>query len=122
MTFLIRKSLAIASLTTVAALAPVVEPASATCAVGGSGVSYNRSGEAAVFKRLRPMRGMNCPSARYVMNKWLRPAFADGYGRRLPTRFWDGYVTWYCGKLTRRQWRCDEYDSNTSFKFVAYIL
>ena len=48
--------------------------ASARCPVG-SGVTVNQSGDAAKFKHLRPMQGMNCPSAQYVMNKWLRRSF-----------------------------------------------
>jgi len=96
--------------------------AQAACSVGGSGVTYNRNGEAAVFKSLRPARGMNCPSARYVMNKWLRRAWSRTSSHNLPTRFFDGYVTWYCGKTSSTGWRCDEYETNTAFRFVAYRL
>jgi hypothetical protein len=90
--------------------------------VGGSGITVNRVGDVAKFKRLTPMQGMNCPSAQYVMNRWLRRAFARSYSRRLPRRFYDGYVTWYCGKLTALRWQCNEYDSNTAFRFTAYII
>lgn len=96
--------------------------AGGSCSIGGSGVTYNRSGTAAVFKNLYAAGKMNCPSARYVMNKWLRPAYRRSYGARLPTRFYDGYVTWHCGKITSRRWRCDEYTSYTTFRFTAYIL
>lgn len=96
--------------------------AQAACSVGGSGVTYNRGGEAAIFKNLRPARGMNCPSARYVMNKWLRRAWSRTSSHNLPTRFFDGYVTWYCGKTSSTGWRCDEYETNTAFRFVAYRL
>lgn len=94
--------------------------AQAACSIGGSGVTYDRNGEPAVFKSLRPIQGMNCASARYVMNNWLRRAYARSSRHRLPTRFFDGYVTWYCGKTSARGWRCDEYETNTAFRFVAY--
>jgi hypothetical protein len=38
----------------------------------------------------------------------------------LPARFYDGYVTWYCGKVSYLRWSCEEYDSGTSFRFTAY--
>lgn len=121
MTTSIRIYVAVALMALGVLATPSSAPA-ASCPIGGSGVTYNRAGEAAMFSNLRPMRGMNCPSARYVMNKWLRATFARSYGDRLPTRFWDGYVTWYCGRVSRRKWRCNEYDSNTSFRFTAYML
>ena len=92
------------------------------CSIGDSGVTFNRAGVGAQFENLRAMRGMNCPSARYVLNKWLRREFRRSYSRRLPTNFWDGYVTWYCWKRSYYQWQCDEYDSNTSFRFRAYTF
>jgi hypothetical protein len=82
----------------------------------------NQVGDAAKFERLTPMQGMNCASARYVMNKWLRRAFARSYSRNLPRTFYDGYVTWYCGKRSGLRWQCDEYDSSTAFRFTAYII
>lgn len=94
--------------------------AQAACSTGDSGVTYNRNGQPAVFKNLRPIQGMNCPSARYVMNRWLRRAYARSSSNRLPTGFFDGYVTWHCGKTSRTGWRCDEYETNTAFRFVAY--
>ena len=99
-------------------------PASAVshCSIGDSGVTYNRAGVGAQFQNLRAMSGMNCPSARYVLNKWLRRHFRRSHSRRLPTDFWDGYVTWYCWKRTSLQWQCDEYDSDTSFRFRAYTF
>lgn len=114
----------LAAVVTTLALFAVTAPgtAQAACSVGGSGVTYNRSGQAAVFKNLRPTRGMNCASARYVMNSWLRRAWARTYSNTLPTRFFDGYVTWYCGKTSRTGWRCDEGTTNTAFRFVAYRL
>jgi hypothetical protein len=93
-----------------------------SCSVGDSGVTYNRGGVPAKFKSLAPMSGMNCASAKYVMNKWLRRAYARTYSYRLPRRFWDGYVTWTCYKRSSLRWQCDEYDSGTSFRFVAYRL
>ena len=92
------------------------------CSIGDSGITYNRLGTAAVFKRLRAEQGMNCASARYVLNKWLRRAYRRSYRNRLPTRFYDGYVTWHCGKTSARGWRCTEFTSNTAFRFVAYLL
>lgn len=94
--------------------------AHAACPVGGSGVTYNAVGEAARFKSLRPAQGMNCASARYVMNRWLRRAWTRTSSHALPTRFFDGYVTWYCGRTSRTGWRCDEYETGTAFRFVAY--
>ena len=66
------------------------------------------------------MYGMNCASGRYVLNRWLRAAYARTYSYRLPRRFWDGYVTWECGKVSYYRWRCDEYDSGTAFSFTAW--
>ena len=92
------------------------------CSIGDSGVTYNRADVGAQFENLRAMRGMNCESARYVLNKWLRRHFRRSYSRKLPTGFWDGYVTWDCWKRTSLQWQCDEYDSYTSFRFRAYTF
>ena len=100
------------------ALTAAVAPAEAQAACGG-GVTYNRAGEGAWFGNVRPMNGMNCASARYVVNKWLRRSYARSWGRRLPTGFWDGYVTWHCWKRSNLRWQCDEYDSGTSFRFTA---
>ena len=104
------------------ALFVVAPSAHAYCPLGDDGITVNRSGQAAKFKRLNPLQGMNCPSARYVMNKWLRRKYRRSYRAKLPGRFYDGYVTWYCGKLTRKKWRCDEFKSDTAFTFVAYLL
>lgn len=114
----------LAALVAAVALGAFAAPgtAQAACSVGGSGVTYNRSGTPAIFKSLRPTRGMNCASARYVMNSWLRRAWARTSSNNLPTRFFDGYVTWYCGKTSRTGWRCDEFTTNTAFRFVAYRL
>lgn len=99
------------------AIVPGQASASSTCSIGGSGVSYS-AGQAAVFKQLRAYRNMNCPSARYVLNKWLRPTYQRS--GRLPLSFFDGYVTWRCRKLTSSRWQCNEYDSGTAFRFTAY--
>ena len=96
--------------------------ATARCSIGDSGISYNQLGTQAVFKRLRAQQGMNCASARYVLNRWLRRHYERSSRNRLPTQFYDGYVTWYCGKTSAKRWRCVEYDSNTAFRFVAYLL
>jgi hypothetical protein len=103
-----------------AAMAPTASAAS--CSVGDSGITSNRDGERARFRDLQAMNGMNCRSARYVLNRWLRPAYARGYSARIPTDFYDGYVDWSCHKLSRLRWQCDEYDSYTSFRFTAYTL
>jgi hypothetical protein len=102
----------------------VAAPASAqaSCYLGDNGITYNRSGQGAKFKSVTPLNGMNCASARYVVNKWIRRKFSRSYNTNLPTKFYDGFVTWYCGRLTSRKWRCNEYSSNTSFTFVAYVL
>jgi|tagenome__1003787_1003787.scaffolds.fasta_scaffold17569193_2 hypothetical protein len=99
-------------------LAIVIAPTAhaATC---GGWYSYNRDGEAARVSNVAPMQGMNCASSRYVVNKWLRPAYQSQYSNRIPTRFYDGYVTWYCHKTSGYDWRCDEYTSNTAFRFTA---
>jgi hypothetical protein len=114
----------LATLTAVLALTLVASPgaAQAACSTGDSGVTYHAAGVPAVFKSLRPQRGMNCASAKYVMNRWLRRSWARSSRNRLPTQFFDGYVTWHCGKTSRTGWRCDEYTTNTAFRFVAYRL
>ena len=94
--------------------------AAADCRIGNSGVTYNRLGEPARFTSLRAMSGMNCASARYVLNRWLRREYARQYSSRIPTEFFDGYVTWYCFKLSRFRWHCDEFESYTAFRFTAY--
>ncbi len=96
--------------------------ASAYCSLGDDGITVNRGGYAAKFKRVNAMRGMNCPSAKYVVNKWVRRSYRRSYRPRIRTQFYDGYVTWYCHKKTRKRWRCNEYASNTAFSFVAYVL
>ena len=94
--------------------------ASSYCNIGDNGITTNLSGTDAKFKSLYAMGKMNCASARYVLNKKLRRSFAKHYSNTIVTNFFDGYVTWYCDKLTRLRWQCDEYDSNTSFRFTAY--
>lgn len=110
---------AVAALTLTFTLAAATPSSAHHCGVGNSGVTYGPGGPAK-FKRLHAMKGMNCPSARYVLNKWIRRQYRNtGQVRR---RFYDGYVTWYCVKRSRRKFRCDEYESNTAFSFVAYRL
>ena len=62
-----------------------------------------------------PMKGMNCASARYVVNKWLKRGYERQSYNRIPTHFFDGYVTWHCRRTSGYGWRCDEYTSNTAF-------
>lgn len=54
----------LATLFTLTVLALVASPVSAqaACSIGGSGVTYNCNGEAAVFKSLRPTQDMNTTS------------------------------------------------------------
>jgi hypothetical protein len=114
---------AAAGLTMLVLLGTMVAPGAArarSCAIGNSGVTYNQLGERAVFESLHVIRRMNCSSARYVLNKWLRRHYARSYSHSLPLRFWDGYVTWHCHRSSRLRWRCDEYDSYSSFGFIAY--
>jgi hypothetical protein len=92
------------------------------CRIGDSGYTTNRAGDVARFRSLHAMQGQNCASARYVLNRWLRRKFRRSYSRRLPRRFYDGYVTWYCGKVSYYRWRCDEFESNTAFRFWAAIV
>jgi hypothetical protein len=93
----------------------------ASCSIGDSGVSYNLDGEGARFRDLEARSGMHCESARYVLNQWLRAEYEDQYSHRIPTRFYDGYVTWHCRKRSGVRWQCDEYTSYTSFRFIAYM-
>ena len=104
---------------TVAALWGLPAEAHADC---GGGLAYNRLGEAAVFQNVSPRQGMNCASARYVVNKWLMRAYRRQYSNRIPVRFYDGYVTWHCYKLSRLRWRCNEFTSYTAFEFTAYRI
>jgi hypothetical protein len=96
--------------------------AGVACTIGDSGVTYNRAGDGARFRHLVARQGMNCSSARYVLNKWLRRAYRNGYSTQIPRHFWDGYVTWYCRKTGSIGWRCDETASDTAFTFDAYLL
>lgn len=115
---MVRRALAVVF--TFAAVAAAPASAHAGCRIGDSGWSYNRAGEGARFMSLRAMYGMNCPSARYVLNRWLRRAYERQWSNRIPNRFFDGYVTWQCYRLSRFRWHCDEYDSGTAFRFTAY--
>jgi hypothetical protein len=103
----------------VATCAVIAAPSEAQAACGG-GTSWNLAGEPASFSEAQPRRGMNCASVRYVVNQWLRPAYENQWSNKIPTRFYDGYVTWHCWKTSRLRWRCEEYSSNTAFRFKAY--
>lgn len=118
------RKMAAATVATAALLIPAAPSHAGVsrCSIGDSGITYNRNGVPAQFENLRAMKGMNCPSARFVLNKWLRRKYHRSYANRLPTRFWDGYVTWHCWKRSYYQWQCDEYDSYTSFRFRAYTF
>jgi hypothetical protein len=101
----------------IAALALV--PASAQASNCGGWSAYNRVGDYAVVSNVHPEGTMNCASSRYVVNKWLRRSYVRSHWAHLPTRFFDGYVTWHCGRTSRFQWRCTEYTSYTSFRFTG---
>jgi hypothetical protein len=103
----------------VAASLSAVIPAAASASSCGGWYAYNRDGEAAQVSRVVPLQGMNCASSRYVVNQWLKPAYQRQWSNRIPTHFYDGYVTWYCHKTSVYSWRCDEYDSGTAFRFNA---
>lgn len=90
--------------------------ASASC---GGWFAYNRDGEAARVSRVVPRGTMNCASSRYVVNKWLKRSYQRQSRNRLPGRFYDGYVTWYCKRVWRYQWRCREHETDTWFTFRA---
>lgn len=115
-----RNGIITAALTALVMLSGATAAQASSCSMGASDTTYNQIGQAATFKNLTAMQGMNCASARYVMNKWLRRSYQRSSSTKLPTRFWDGYVTWHCSKITTTKWRCDEYDSNTAFSFTAY--
>jgi hypothetical protein len=116
MTRTIRAALA---LLTVAGLAAIAAPA-ASASDCGNWSSYNRTGSTyAKVSHVVPRQGMNCASARYVSTKWLQRAYQRSSLNRLPTRFYDGYVTWYCGRTSYYGWRCNEYTSGTAFTFRA---
>ena len=112
--------MAIAALAFVPTGAQASEPASAASYCAAGGITYNQQGQPAMFRGVRPAQGMNCASARYVMDKWLRRTYRRSYSNRLPTNFFDGYVTWHCGRTSHLRWRCAEYDSYTAFRFTAY--
>lgn len=107
----------------VALLAPAVSGDTAeaatwrSCSVGNSGVTYGPY-QPARFKSLSARAPMNCASARYVLNKWVRRSYARR--GRVPRSFYDGYVTWRCSKRSNLRWQCSERDSGTSFRFTAY--
>jgi hypothetical protein len=105
---------------TLAALAVVfAAPSLASASDCGGWSATNLDGEWADVYNVVPMNGMNCASSRYVVNKWLKKGYQRQYSNRIPTHFYDGYVTWHCHKLNRYRWRCDEYTSNTAFTFSA---
>ncbi len=93
-----------------------------TLRVGGSGITVKRSGDVAKFKNLTPMQGMNCPSAQYVMNKWFRRAFRRSYLPRLAAQVLGRPCHVVLRQADSSRWQCNEYDSDTAFRFTAYII
>ena len=122
-----KKLLVICGAVAVAALAANPAHASAStgyssCSIGKSPYTYTNGGHTVSLTQYRG-RGMACSSVRYVANNWLRPKISRQYGwPRLSRPFYDGYVTWHCWKLSGSQVQCDEYDSNTSFRFRGRVL
>jgi hypothetical protein len=105
-----------------AAAVPSTASASTSCDTGRSPVTYTRGGYAVTLNNYTSVRGMACSSVRYVANQWLRRKIARQYGwPRISGPFYDGYVTWHCRKLTSYRWQCDEYTSNTSFRFTGVV-
>ena len=114
------KNLLLAVVLSVALLGAPAQSQARSCSIGNSGVTYNRGGIPAKFEALQAFKGMNCKSARYVLNRWLRRAYARTTTYQLPRKFFDGYVTWRCSRLSRLNWRCEGGDSDTVFRFRAY--
>ncbi|MDA0168328.1 hypothetical protein OJ998_04450 [Solirubrobacter taibaiensis] len=111
------KKFIIAALAALTAILAV--PSLASASNCGEWYTSNRYGEEASVHSVVPMQGMNCASARYVVNKWLKRGYQRQSSNRIPTHFFDGYVTWNCRRTSGYGWRCDEYTSNTAFKFKA---
>ena len=106
--------------------ATIVVPASASaatrCDTGRSPVTYTRGGYEIVLTNYTSVRGMECSSVRFVVNSWLRRKLARQYGwPRLGRPFYDGYVTWHCWKMSGERWQCDEFTSNSSFRFNGWV-
>jgi hypothetical protein len=97
----------------------LLAPSMASASNCGGWSTGNLDDEWAEVSNVVPMDGMNCASSRYVANKWLKPAYKRQFANRIPTHFYDGYVTWHCRRTSFYGWRCDEYTSNTAFKFNA---
>jgi len=93
---------------------------SAHAASCGGWSTSNAVGEWARVTAVHPEGTMNCASSRYVVNQWLKRSWQRAHYNHLPGRFFDGYVTWDCGKTSYYGWRCSEYTSGTSFRFRGY--
>jgi hypothetical protein len=104
----------------VGSLAAVI-PTAANASTGSCGgwYAHNRFGTAAEIYNVQPHGGMNCASSRYVVNKWLKRAYQRQWSNRIPTRFYDGYVTWHGYKTSGHNWRFVEYSTGTSFTFTG---
>jgi hypothetical protein len=84
----------------------------------GGWYAWNLDGEAASVRNVT-RSGMNCASSKYVVNRWLKKGYERQTRNRIPTHFYDGYVTWTCYKTSYYRWKCAEYESGTSFRFTA---
>jgi hypothetical protein len=115
----------IATATAVTAVAPAQAHASSGFTGCSTGKSWNytntRGGYAVALDQYRGKR-MACSSVRYVINKWLRPKLSRQHGYpRVAAPFYDGWVRWHCWKPSGPVVQCDEYTSDTSFRFNARV-
>jgi hypothetical protein len=103
-----------------AAVLLLTVPAGAyAAACRGGGVTYHGDTPAR-FTGYTAYDGMNCASARYVINRWIRRQYArTGRFRR---KFYDGYVTWHGRQISPRRWQYREFTTGTRFRFTAYLI
>ncbi len=87
---------------------------------GVSKFDNNRSGYTIGYQGARAS-GMNCASVRYALGQF-RAKVRRQYGYpRMPSAFFDGWVTWHCYKISRHGVRCYENTSSTSYSFKARV-
>jgi hypothetical protein len=107
---------------TLGLIVPASASAATNCSTGRSTTTYTNGGYMVELRGYTSVRGMECSSVRYVVNQWLRRKIARQYGwPRIGGPFYDGYVTWHCWKLASYRWQCDEYTSDTSFRFTGVV-
>ena len=76
----------------VAAPAPAHAATWRSCQITGNSGFTDGPYAVGVFQRLKARAPMSCSSARWVLNQWVRRAYARTGA--LEPRFYDGYVTW----------------------------